>query len=99
MAPAGVYPAIDTAKSNPMFRLLRSKPVLALAGYALYRWWQRRESQPPAYAAGEGGPAGTIAPVRNAGPDSMRDGARRQWDGVDQHGDESFPASDPPGRY
>jgi hypothetical protein len=34
-------------------------------------------------------------PVRPAGKDSMRD-PPDQWDRVDQVGDESFPASDPP---
>lgn len=34
--------------------------------------------------------------VRDAGPESMRDKGRRPWDKVDEGGDESFPASDPP---
>jgi hypothetical protein len=34
--------------------------------------------------------------VRHAGPESMRDRGRRPWDKVDESGDESFPASDPP---
>ena len=34
--------------------------------------------------------------VRHAGPDHMRDRARRPWDKVDENSDESFPASDPP---
>jgi hypothetical protein len=34
--------------------------------------------------------------VREAGPEGMRDKRRRPWDKVDQGGDESFPASDPP---
>ena len=37
-----------------------------------------------------------IQPVRPAGPDAMRDPARRPWDNVDEAADESFPASDPP---
>lgn len=38
-------------------------------------------------------PAGGEA--RPAGPESMRD-PPPQWDAVDEAGDESFPASDPP---
>jgi len=34
--------------------------------------------------------------VRHAGPEHMRDRARRPWDKVDESADESFPASDPP---
>ena len=34
--------------------------------------------------------------TRDAGPAAMRDPARRDWNGVDQASDESFPASDPP---
>jgi len=33
--------------------------------------------------------------VRSAGPGGMRDEPVREWDQVDQAGDESFPASDP----
>lgn len=35
-------------------------------------------------------------PIRDAGPDEMRDGDGREWDVVDESSDESFPASDPP---
>ncbi|MBE1529458.1 hypothetical protein GGC65_003914 [Sphingopyxis sp. OAS728] len=34
--------------------------------------------------------------TRSAGPDAMRDDVRRPWEPIDQAGDESFPASDPP---
>lgn len=34
--------------------------------------------------------------TRSAGPDAMRDTPKRAWTPVDQAGDESFPASDPP---
>jgi len=36
--------------------------------------------------------------VRQAGPREMRN-PPRQWDSTDERLDESFPASDPPGRY
>jgi hypothetical protein len=42
--------------------------------------------------------SGVPTPVRPAGPESMRDPPRR-WDEVDEAGDESFPASDPPANY
>ncbi len=42
--------------------------------------------------------SGVPTPVRPAGPESMRDPPKR-WDDVDQAGDESFPASDPPATY
>lgn len=35
-------------------------------------------------------------PVRDAGPDEMRDEDGEGWDAVDEGSDESFPASDPP---
>lgn len=35
-------------------------------------------------------------PIRDAGPENMKDKPRRPWDKVDQSSDESFPASDPP---
>ena len=38
-------------------------------------------------------------PVRDAGPDAMRDPTQREWSGVDEASDQSFPASDPPSTY
>lgn len=35
-------------------------------------------------------------PIRDAGPDEMRDEDGSDWDAVDEGSDESFPASDPP---
>jgi len=37
-------------------------------------------------------------PIRNAGPEEMRD-PPPSWDRVDEQVDESFPASDPPATY
>ncbi|MDS9468848.1 hypothetical protein RGQ15_14880 [Paracoccus sp. MBLB3053] len=36
--------------------------------------------------------------IRDAGPDAM-DEPPETWDRVDEQGDESFPASDPPANY
>jgi len=35
-------------------------------------------------------------PIRDAGPENMKDKPTDPWDKVDQSSDESFPASDPP---
>lgn len=37
-------------------------------------------------------------PVRDAGPDAMKNPPKK-WDETDQASDESFPASDPPAKY
>jgi len=37
-------------------------------------------------------------PVRDAGPEAMKSPPKK-WDGTDQASDESFPASDAPGKY
>jgi len=39
------------------------------------------------------------SPVRDAGPDAMRDPPQRGWSDVDEASDQSFPASDPPATY
>lgn len=44
-------------------------------------------------------PKGGDNPVRDAGPDAMRDPTQREWSGVDEASDQSFPASDPPSTY
>ena len=66
---------------------------------------KRRQKKQPAFKdtideapigpdAGDGVPT----PVRPAGPSQMRD-PPKNWDGVDESSDESFPASDPPAKY
>lgn len=78
-----------------MFRLLTSKPALILGGILFARWLTRTDHRRVAYAQGEGGTETDPAQFRSAGPNSMRD-RQDQWDRVDEAGDESFPASDPP---
>jgi hypothetical protein len=67
---------------------------------AVYAWWRKRDdagghASPAAFAHGESDPA-NFDQTRSAGPEGMRDTPGEKWDKVDQAGDESFPASDPP---
>ena len=71
-----------------------------LASVAVFAWWRKRQSagdhaNPAAFAPGESDPA-NFDQTRSAGPEGMRDTPGETWDKVDQAGDESFPASDPP---
>ncbi len=63
------------------------------------RWWGGSDDEPRAAALSRGrtapGPVGQSGSARSAGPEAMRD-PPANWDDVDQSGDESFPASDPP---
>lgn len=91
------------------------KPLLIVLGVgavgygcyrALRRLWPGDDKDPlaltdrhrhAAFAAGQ--PQRSHSDVRDAGPQSMRDAPQRSWTIVDEASDESFPASDPPGRY
>lgn len=50
-----------------------------------------------AFAAGQ--PTHGSRPVRDAGPEAMRDPPRDEWSAIDEASDQSFPASDPPATY
>jgi len=56
---------------------------------------EKADDHSAAFADGETHPE-NFDQTRSAGPDGMRDDVRRPWEPIDQAGDESFPASDPP---
>ena len=76
--------------------------ALGAIGAIAYKVWQSAtntaHTAPAAFAPGQGSVDDTT-PVRDAGPDAMRDTPRHGWSMEDQQSDESFPASDPPGNY
>ena len=94
-------------ESEPLMKWNRKTGIIAAGaaaivglGAALFVRRRRRlddEVDAPATARGKTapGPVGQTGGGRSAGPDAMRD-PPRQWGKVDQAGDESFPASDPP---
>lgn len=77
--------------------------LLGVATIGTLLWFMRRAKPAPpksevhsaAFSDGETHPE-NFDQTRSAGPDAMRDTPRRAWTPVDQAGDESFPASDPP---
>ena len=75
-----------------MKRLL-GMAALAGIGVLAYRAMKKRQAESQQLQ-----PTAPAPPVRDAGPDAMRDEPRK-WGRTDQRADESFPASDPPGTY
>lgn len=74
-----------------MKRLL-GMAALAGAGVLAYRAMKNRKNRHELRAQTP------TPPVRDAGPEAMRDQPGR-WGRTDQRSDESFPASDPPSTY
>lgn len=72
--------------------------AIGAAAYGLSRRGSAGKSQGRAAFADDQTGAGEN-PVRDAGPEAMRDPPRSAWSSVDQASDESFPASDPPATY
>lgn len=71
--------------------------ALGALGFAGYKFFQKsRKGSRAAFAEGQPDYEGA---VRDAGPEAMADPPKRQWTKTDEESDESFPASDPPGRY
>lgn len=72
--------------------------ALGAAGYVIAR--RSGSGDTPRRAAfADGQPARGPHPVRDAGPEAMRDPPQGQWSSVDEASDQSFPASDPPATY
>lgn len=93
-----------------LFRTITTAAIvpLALAGaaavtayFVLSRCYGRHETSPPGDAGNR--PRHRPRPAQNyvrpAGPDEMSNPPSEGWSDVDEASDESFPASDPPGRY
>jgi len=76
-------------------RRLMGLAALAGVGFLAYRTMMKRRGRGAGQLAQPQTPG---RPVRDAGPEAMRD-KPRQWGRTDQRADESFPASDPPGTY
>jgi len=75
--------------------------ILAAVGAIAFDAWRKGralQKPPAAFAKGQGAP-GNATQIRDAGPEAMRDPTDRDWTEEDEDGDESFPASDPPGNY
>ncbi len=64
-------------------------------GTMAWRGWQDWKAK---QGGDDRGPVGSSGIVRDAGPDEQRGIEAKDWDEVDEQVDESFPASDPPGR-
>lgn len=78
--------------------MLLKLAALGAIGYAGYKYYEKnRETGNAAFAGNQ--PQGSHMDVRDAGPAAMRDTPSRKWTETDEDGDESFPASDPPGGY
>jgi len=81
-----------------MMRILKMA-VMGVTGALAYGAWRKaKPDAPAAFAKGQGAP-GNSTQVRDAGPSAMRDPNDEPWTKVEETGDESFPASDPPGNY
>ncbi len=74
-------------------RRLLGLAALAGVGVLAYRAMKKRQSEGQQLQR-----TAPTPPVRDAGPDAMRD-KPRQLGRTDERSDESFPASDPPSTY
>jgi len=79
-------------------RMILALFAVGAAAYALSRHSGDGRSSGRAAFAGDQ-PKDRPNPVRDAGPEAMRDPPNGHWSSVDEASDQSFPASDPPATY
>lgn len=79
-------------------RMILSLFALGAGAYVVSRLASQQGTTSRA-AFADGQPDGARNPVRDAGPDAMRDPPKGEWSSVDEASDQSFPASDPPATY
>ena len=73
--------------------------AVGAGAYALSRRASDRHGRGRAAWDEDQGGGAAPNPVRDAGPEAMRDPPQRPWTSVDEESDQSFPASDPPANY
>lgn len=78
-------------------RIILTLLAIGAGVYAMSRRANNSGTGRAAFAEGQDAPG--AQPVRDAGPDAMRDPPKRGWNKVDEESDQSFPASDPPANY
>lgn len=79
-------------------RMILTLLAIGAGAYALTRrTGSGRTLRRAAFADGQ--PADGPRPVRDAGPEAMRDPPQSGWSRTDEASDQSFPASDPPAIY
>lgn len=79
-------------------RMILTFFALGAGAYALSRRTSARAGRAHAAFADDQATGGAN-PVRDSGPDAMRDPPAAPWTAVDEASDQSFPASDPPATY
>lgn len=84
-----------------MGTLVRLGLIAGIGGalYSVFRNRNPRESGDSRGWSEDAAPVHSSGVVRDAGPQALKDPAKRDWDKVDEQSDESFPASDAPGTY
>jgi hypothetical protein len=87
------------SRKGAIFAAIGAAAAAGLGTLATFLWRRQKGAEGGGRAAlsgtGAEGPVGHSGGARAAGPEAMRDPPAK-WGKIDQAGDESFPASDPP---